>query len=181
MNRWIVVVIVVVAISILALGGFLLWKVAMPKEGSVTDKPASTNPFGNLGSTTHTPVRAQLSLALSDGRTVSVPDFTKENQPEWASATSGYQVAGSATDTFLVTYIPTSDPQVQAQFLVTLFDEPFGANRRAAESALRARLELTDAELCKLDTLVATAPGMSDLYDTQDLGLSFCPGAVPLP
>ena len=122
-----------------------------------------------------------LALALDDGTSVAVPDFTKENQPEWAGESAGYLVAGSETGDYLITYIMPDRFGSQAQFLVSLLTEPLGEARTEAERALAARLLLSEQELCALDVQVWTRTDVNDAYAGKDLGLSFCPGSTQLP
>lgn len=131
--------------------------------GSITTDPSSVQP-------------EQIPVVLVDGSSVTVPDFTKTDQPDVASATNGYQVAGSAESSFQILYFPAD-----SGFLVTLNAEPLGETRRDAEKALRAELNLSDAELCKLKADVGTTYSVSPGYAGKSLGLSFCPGAVALP
>ncbi len=146
----------------------------------VTSGTATTSPFGGLGSSV-IPVGNQLTIVLSDGSKVAVPDFTKIDQPAWADPVSGYRVAGSEYSTFLITYVPPAQNGGKARVLVTLLAEPLGATRIAAEDALRTTLKLSNPVLCALDTYVSAGPGLSDTYGTDPVGLSFCPGAVKLP
>ncbi len=141
---------------------------------------ATEQPFGFVGEpSSGTP--KSLPLSLSDGSVVSVGDFTKNNQPEWASETSGFWVAGHEREDFLILYFPPDHAGGMGEFLVTLNAEPLGAVRRSAEAALKAKLEMTNEELCKALVSVAAAPGVNSAYFGYELRLSFCPGAVQLP
>jgi hypothetical protein len=117
-----------------------------------------------------------MPIELSTGQKVVVPDFTKTNQPLAASATSGYQVAGSSLANFQILYFPKD-----SYFLISLFTEPLGDTRKAAEGQLRAQLKLSDAQLCKLHIDVNTLASVNQTYAGENLGLSFCPGSVQLP
>lgn len=152
----------------------------MSKKTPTSSTNQAQSPFGFSGGATATPTKT-LALLLRDGTIVQTQDFTKQNQPEWASEASGYLVAGEEKEDFIILYFGPDVPNGQGEFLINLNTEPVGEIRRRAEAALRARLEMTEADLCKLAVSVRTAPGVSTTYGGYDLGLSFCPGAATLP
>jgi hypothetical protein len=167
---------VVVAVAILAGLFFVLTREKEP----VSSPNQAQSPFGFIGGTATTPTKT-LSLSLRDGTVVQAHDFTKQDQPEWAGGASGYLVGGGEQENFIILYFAPDVPNGQGEFLVNVNAEPIGDARRRAEAALKARLEMTEEELCKLAVSVRTAPGVSSTYGGYDLGLSFCPGAVALP
>ena len=64
---------------------------------------------------------------------------------------------------------------------IGLAKKPLRVTRLKAEKALRTFFPLSDADLCSLNITVVT-PGKFDAkYGSENLGLSFCPGAVRLP
>lgn len=166
----VVVVLVLIWVGVF----FFLTKQSAPS----TEQQTNNNPFGYTGSTVQ---QKSLPLVLTDGTVVETRDFTKENQPDWAGATSGYLVAGGEQLDYMVLYFNNGEPGERGEFLVTLNKEPLGENRRRAEAAIKAQLEMSEVELCKLAISVSSAPGVSDAYGGKNLGLSFCPGAVALP
>ena len=178
MKRVALVLTILGLLLLIAVGAYLL--LVRDIEGEPEPGPAGSDPFGFLpgasGSNDDT-----LPLTLDDGSTVSVPDFTASNQPDWAGESSGYQVAGDADGDFLITYIPADQFGSQAQFLISLLQEPLGEVRRRAESALKVRLGISEQELCGLDAQVWTGSDVNETYAGYDLGLSFCPGATVLP
>lgn len=166
-------VLLLAAIGILV-GAYFFLGTKQPSEE--TPEPVTSNPFGTLSSgTTVTPTET-ISLSLADGSTVQIPDFSKTEQPPAASEANGYQVAGAADSRFQIVFFP-----LDSGFIISLNEEPLGEVRRAAEAALRERLTLSDAELCKLKADVGTVYSVSSTYGGRNLGLSFCPGSVPLP
>lgn len=168
------VVLVIIAIGIVV---FILSQKSTPISGS--PYTTSTNPFGlPVGSVpvSTTTANGLLNLKLQDGTIASVPDFTKVNQPTTANAENGYQIVGSNTGDFHITYYPQN-----WGILVSLYAEPLGSVRIAAENALRTSLGLSDSQLCKLTIDVRTSADVSDTYSGRNLGLSFCPGATTLP
>lgn len=176
MKRAALILLLLGTLIFIALGAYLF----LSKDRSESVPSASTpggNPFGFLTGTNS----ESLTLALDDGSAVAVPDFTKTDQPDWASESAGYQVAGDASGNYLITYIPADQSGSQAQFLIALLAEPLGANRTAAQAELKATLGLSEPELCKLDVQVWTNGDVNAAYQGYDLGLSFCPGATTLP
>lgn len=167
---------IVLVVLALGIGGYWYFSSRSPDPGQ---SGALTSPFGFVGNPST--ANKTLSLVLTDGTVVQATDFTKDNQPEWAGADSGYWVAGSEKENYLILYFAPDQEGGQAQFLISIYQEPIGANRRSAEAALKARLNLPESEICKLISSVSTGPGVSTTYDGINLGLSFCPGAVKLP
>lgn len=160
-----------IILILLIIGGLVYF--LMPKASP--EPSTNEDPFGALGGGTRVPPN-MIRVTLTDGSTADVPDFTQEAQPEGASAVNGYQVGGSDDDAFQILYYPEDNG-----FLVSLLAEPLGENRLRAENALRGKLQLTDEALCKLNAHVATSIHVNETYAGQNLGLSFCPGAVRLP
>lgn len=125
-------------------------------------------------------VNGKLILHTRVGRGLVVSDFTKVDQPSWAGPW-GYAVAGTATSSFLITYVAEDKAGHPGEFLIALNSQPLGSARRDAEAALIGKLGVSKADLCELVVHVRSAPGLSARYDGADLGLSYCPGAVSLP
>jgi hypothetical protein len=144
-------------------------------------KPVATQPQNNTtfpmgGTGTSSQNSTTLGVVLTDGSRVQVPDFTKQNQPAYANATDGYVAAGSVNGDFSIEYFPDG-----SYFDILLNKEPLGETRKKAEAALRAQLNLTNAQLCKLNTQVVTTRDVNEQFAGSNLGLSFCPGAATLP
>lgn len=118
---------------------------------------------------------------LSNGTVLTVPNFTKEEQPVWIGPNE-YQVEGSPYETYLITYLKADEQENPALFLVTLLAEPLGATRSAAEEALLMKLRINRQDLCGLNAIVSAGPGVNERYaPDQNLGFSGCPGSVYLP
>lgn len=141
--------------------------------------PSSTTTFPQSGTSTVVPA-GTITFQLTGGNTLAVPDFTKQNQPSWASD-AGYLVAGSPTDDFMITYVPADKSGEGQQVAITLQNEPLGEIRKKAESALRSAFAANNEQLCSLGVSVQTQPGLSDVYGGKELGLSFCSSSVTLP
>lgn len=164
------IIALVVSVSI-----FLYVKTLNPKDTSVPGQ----QPFGFV-STAEPSAQRPVPVVLVDNSTVYVPDFFSSVQPEWANETTK-AVLGSDADAFMVVYFTPDHEGGQGQFIVSINTEPFGDTRKRAEVALQNKLGLTNEELCKLSVVVSTNPGANNLYKGQNLGFSFCPGAIVLP
>jgi hypothetical protein len=155
---------------------------------SPTPSQTNSNPFGSATSGNTQPTQggtqtsAEIPVTLENGGTVNVPDFTRTTtQLPSSSATNGYQVAGSPNGGpggtgYDIIYFPS-----QSYFDISILSEPIGKNRLTAETALVSKLGLSKSQLCKLDVGVYVQVGVNDQYPGQNLGLSFCPGAIQLP
>ena len=176
MKRAALILVLLGTLIFIALGAYLFLSQGRSTE-PVPSTPSNGNPFGFLNGADST----SLKLELTDGSIVSVPNFTETEQPDWAGESAGYQVAGDASGSYLITYIPADEFGSQAQFLVALLAEPLGASRLAAEAELKASLSLSEGEICMLDAQVWTNDSVNATYAGRDLGLTFCPGATPLP
>jgi hypothetical protein len=177
--KWVIrICIAFVLVILLTLGIVVLYGHSNKPSSSQQN---SSNPFGSIISTsTQNPSSSAsvslLKISASDGSTLVIPDFTKTNQPETANATSGYQVAGTNMADFQILYYPQN-----SGFLITLFTEPLGQTRLEAEQSLKQKLGLSESQLCTLTVQVSVPDDVSDTYSGENLGLSFCPGAVALP
>lgn len=167
---------VAILLVVLVIGITIVTYLVITSSGTDSNEPVPIgNPF-DFASTTPNDRSEQLLLPLRGGAEVYVPDFTKENQPEIAGPETGYHVANAAEERYRILYFPQG-----AYFLVSLYTEPLGETRLAAESELRQKLQLSNNELCALNLEVRTNIYTNETYAGRNLGLSFCPGAVPLP
>lgn len=146
------------------------------------DAPVPEGPgdgfFGAIIPSGTSPTASQIDLSLSDGTVVQVADFTTGKTASELPNATYYEMTESdsaARDSFTVTY------GTDSSFAVELLVEPLRDSRLAAEAYLRQKLELSDAQLCRLELTVAVPNNVNEFYSGSDLGLSFCPDAVPLP
>lgn len=171
--------IITLSVSIVVLVAGVLFIYSKYYSKSTQTVPVVTTTFPQSGTSTTVPVNS-IKFQLANGGTLTVPDFTKQNQPSWASDT-GYLVAGSPTDDFMITYVPADSTGTGQQVAITLQNEPLGEIRKKAEATLKEKFTANNEQLCFLGVSVQTQPGLSDVYGGKELGLSFCPGAVVLP
>jgi len=136
--------------------------------------PGSGSGTGSTASST--PSAATLSLAASDGGTVSSRDFLSD--ADVSSPASGYYYLGfhAGTDPYQIIFQSSS-----RIFTIELLKEPIGATRSQAEQYLAAKLGLSQSDLCRLDYTLSVPQTVNSTYASRNLLFSFCPGAVSLP
>jgi hypothetical protein len=149
----------------------VFWYVA-PKMENKEAKPTQAPTPREAGAT--------ILLTLTDGRTVSVPDFTY-NRP---------QIDAEEVTYVLLTQTPEGVEEdarygivfgTDSTFTIGLFSEPLGENRTIAEAKLIELLGLPQNALCKLDISIGVPDTIEGPYKGKNLGVSFCPGSVSLP
>ena len=188
MKRTVLIVLGLIVLIILGTGVyFFFFRAAQISPGPQAGQqnplgiPAGTTPIPIASSTNPDTSADNLTIYLTDGSAEHIPDFTKGGQPEWASSKAGFQVAGSEQTGptgagYQILYFPE-----HSYFSIGILAEPIGPNRLAAETELRTKLALPDAQLCRLNIKVYVLGEVSDTYSGYNLGLSFCPGATALP
>jgi hypothetical protein len=146
-----------------------------PNGGTGFPIATSTNSGGGTSA-------SQISIVTSDGRTLKVPDFTKAADTVLDPTNKGvYYLSGGLDVTETHASYQIFYNQNDQSFGVTLYKEPLGANRQQAEQELMKILRLNQSDLCSLQYYISAGPGVSDVYSSQNLGFSFCAGAVKLP
>jgi hypothetical protein len=155
----------------------------LPVSGTVT--PTSS------GSGMSSGVVPAFPLATQTGSTVSALDFINNGVtiPDTANP-GGHLLAGNlgyclsdpqkcqaaqATN-FSVYYISGSK-----SFLIDLTEEPIGQARLDMEQFMLKTLGITEQQMCNLNYLVSVTRYVNEQYAYENLGFSFCPGAVVLP
>jgi hypothetical protein len=154
---------------------------------TTTNFPASTNNAGNSINITG----KTIVLATASGQNVETRDFVSNGVTTEDPQNKGsYYLAGSigycmpdgtcphgaeATDFHVVYY------KDQNAFIIPLLSEPLGTARKNAEQFMLRTLGVSEQQLCSLNYQVLTTSYISANYAGQNLGFSFCPGAVQLP
>jgi len=69
---------------------------------------------------------------------------------------------------------------IDKSFTLSLLQEPLASSRLNAEEALLKRLAVPKNDLCSMKIIVNTPSFVSEDYSGNNLGLSFCPGAMNL-
>ncbi|MEK7201033.1 MAG: hypothetical protein AAB737_00125 [Patescibacteria group bacterium] len=176
--------IIVVAVVLIVLSIGVLGYVGLQMFGR--QSPGSTqplNPFGGIlnpgGSTTYVP--KTMSVHARSGEAVMVPNVLSGKEPLDTPGGRFYNLYGPEYSTEGFTF-SIQYSESDSQFLIILIAEPIGAARLEAQTYLRNLLALSDSELCSLNTIISVTPDVSEVYSQyENLGLSFCPGAVKLP
>jgi hypothetical protein len=90
----------------------------------------------------------------------------------------GYHLTPSSTTTppYTIGYISSTH-----YFNISLLQEPIGSTREAMQAYLVAHLGLSEDQMCNLDYMVSVPASTNEEFSGENLGFSFCPGAVKLP
>ena len=154
-------IIVVVCILILLAGGFVWYIINNSKTNIVV-------PLGKL--------------KLTDNSIISIPEFIINNEATTKLPSDVFRnIAGDEKSNYHISYLPYNKENSQIQFNITLNTLPLSEVRLEAENVLRAKLGVTNQELCKMDISVYVFGWVDKNYAGQNLGLSFCDNAIPLP
>ena len=79
------------------------------------------------------------------------------------------------TELFTLTYY-----EAYQYFQISLEAEPLAEVRREAETTFLQQLNISQEDACTLDVSVRTRVEINQFFAGQELGLSFCPGALAL-
>lgn len=153
--------IVIVCILILFIGGFTWYTLSKSKTNVVV-------PPGKF--------------KLADNSTVDIPEFIIKNEAATKLPSSVFRdIAGGDQYDYHISYLPYNKENSQVQFNITLNTLPLSKARLEAEDVLRVKLGVINQELCKMDVSVYVFGWIDKNYAGQNLGLSFCDNAIPLP
>lgn len=125
-----------------------------------------------------------IQFPISSGASTSVStaqnNFLSNPELHQDPNNSGYYFVGyqpsDATAPYLIKYIAETH-----YFTVAVAQEPIGENRRRAEQYLAQLLGATHEQMCSLNYAVYVSNTINSQYSGENLGFSFCPGAVKLP
>lgn len=146
---------------------------------------------GSNGGTGGGQTDAKLQIPSSSGEPITTNNFLANGITIEDPANEGnYYLAGSSgacnpngtcptagsEKGFTIVYFNSSK-----SFIVNLDDEPLGENRMKAERYLMNMLGISQSQMCNLRYDVLTTSYVNEQYSAQNLGFSFCPGAVQLP
>jgi hypothetical protein len=186
-NKLLIITSLIVVVAIVVVLGILLTNAHTNSSSSSSSTAASsTFPVSNSPSqdtyvtTTAKPVTVSNA---SGGNPIVVKDFEdQKGVVKNADGNQGYDILVGTTDPSAPTPPYEIDYSAKDQsFGITLNSEPLGTYRKEAEQDLMQRLGLTEVQMCNLNYYVGVANGVNDNYNAENLGFSFCPGAVQLP
>lgn len=173
-------IVIVVGVLAVCVGLYVLF---FNKNAPATNTPPQTNGVGYDNTSTVTSngttngVMQQNTFALPgrDGRSVMVKDFGGARAP---STDMLYIAGGNASDKlpYTIGYF-----RADQSITVTLYEEPIGQVRIAAEKDLMERLNIGQYDMCRLKYAVYVPIRLNEIYSGTNLGFSFCPGATALP
>ena len=177
---------ILAVILTLLLVGLAYWFWNMNRAGEPRPDDI-TFPVGGGGK----PVGDGMSVDSQSGQQIRTKDFLTNSITIEDPANKGnYYLAGSSgacrpdgtcpsagtEENFSIVYFNSS-----RSFVVSLNAEPLGATRLRAEQYLTNMLGISKVEMCALKYDVLTTSYVSEQFAGEDLGFSFCPGAVLLP
>ncbi len=183
MNRKLIFV--VIAILICGIGAFL-WSTKAPKN--IDNQNNSTGLFPSNTSNSNTTSNKLLAIKTRSGNTFTVKDFTE--------GTAGQQVSETPGDIqFDLTPYPEYVPgqpypshafdivfnKLNSEFIVTINSEPLSSSRKQAGLYLKNLLEISDSQLCELNSVVTVGNELSEQFSATNLGFNNCVNAVQLP
>lgn len=181
MTKQTLIIVVGGALAILGIGILAVVAVFLfaPKTPGAPTNPS--DPFHLLGGSGDvTPVRT-IQIMNKNGEAVVIPDVLASHEPVDLPSGRFYTLYGPEYSTEGFTF-SVQYSVADSLFLVNLIKEPIGAARHDGENYVRNLLKFTNEELCSLNIEVSVTPDVSEVYSQyQNLGLSFCANAVPLP
>lgn len=172
-KKLLILTILAIIVLVLAVGYFFIVNSKQsPDTGSEQFNNGNSVSFPE--DSTQEPVIVTPVVSVRSGR-----DFLQDdNVTMWYDDPDTYLVDGGESSEgvlFRIFYFPADD-----SITVSLQGESLGVSRGLAEASIKERLALPEDVLCTLPINVTTPSWVSDDYSGLNLGLSFCPGSVPL-
>ena len=155
----------------------LFWIFSPGGSPATTGEPAPVAGFPQ--DTQYTPYNSSdTSSQASSGGFLSDPDTTKDpsNPGHYFVGPGPNSAQDGENPPYVVEYI-----QSDQSFTIGIMQEPLGQNRLAVEHYLREKLGISQALMCALNYTVSVPYYVNQIYAGQNLGFSFCDGAVQLP
>ena len=146
-------------------GGAIGWSI--PGQNGMV---INVTPFMEGTSTTTTAGGSSTGGSSSGGSGVS------PEPPEHDVTISGFTAGSPSPEIESSPYVITYIAQDKS-FTISLFKEPIGETRKAAETELLSKLGISEAAACNLRYVVLTPWWVNSFYSGKNLGFSFCPGA----
>jgi hypothetical protein len=177
---------------LIVVGAVVLF-LTLPKSTSTS--PSGTTTTFPSSSVTTVPAssgsNSLMTITQSDGTKIDTQNFIDNGTTIQDPANKGtYYLAGSSgacnkdgtcpsagnPSDFTILYYPD-----QQSFNIGLTSEPLGQARKDAEQYLSKTLGITQQQMCNLNYSIGTTVYVNAQYAGENLGFSFCPGAVALP
>lgn len=184
MRKTLIITVALIALLLLISTGY--WFLIANNQDQNIQQGGTIFPGGNTPGTA-----GSLTVETSDGSPILVKDFISNGITIEDPSNKGWYFlagdsgacnpdgtcpsAGSEKD-FSILY-----DSVTKSFVVSINTEPLGAVRKNAEQYLMNALGLTESDMCRLEYSVMTTSYVNATYGGENLGFSFCPGAIKLP
>ena len=127
-------------------------------------------------------------VPISSGASIAVKDFLSDPATVNDPVNPGYYYLGYHQSTGPEDATAMADPPYVIGYIATthyfnigLYQEPIGHVRREAEQYLLNALGISQEAACALKYMVSVPEDVRAIYASQNLGFSFCSGAVKLP
>lgn len=175
-----------IVLGVIVIAGLVIYLLMPAKPKPVVQPPslpgAGTNtPQGSTSATTYTvPISSGLSVAtkdfLHDPATVSDPNNPGYYYLGYHQSTGPEDTTATDAPPYVIEYIAQTH-----YFNIGLYQEPIGQARHDAEQYLLNTLGISQDAACALKYMVSVPDKVNSYYSGENLGFSFCPGAVQLP
>jgi len=168
-----ILLIALVVLTIL-IGGFMWWRM-----NSVPQTEVPKQQTGFPVSSSYSTDSPRIAIPAQNNATVNTLNFLTDTGTKEDSANKGYYFLGNQPEVqnpYVIVYIAETH-----YFNISLLQEPISESRAAAEAYLLQHLGLTKEQLCTLDYMVSVPDSVNNIYSDENLGFSFCQGAVQLP
>ena len=178
----------------LALGAIILIAILLyaltPAKPAPRPQPSPSLPVSGTsgGSTSTAAGNTAYSVPISSGVSIATRDFLHDPATVADQSNRGYYYIGYHQSTGPQDTTATANPPYVIEYIaqthyfnIGLYQEPIGQVRRAAEQYLLNTLGISSDEACTLKYMVSVPDKVNSVYSGENLGFSFCPGAVQLP
>jgi hypothetical protein len=185
MNK--ILIILICAVAGLGIVGLIVYMQIIRSAPTPTQNTPSTNIPGQnttvtvipkpTASTTQNQDGPTLLIEDSVGGTLVIKNIKKDPALIADTVNPGYYFFGTTSSAvpYIIVYIDATN-----YFNIVLNEEPLRNVREKAQKYLQEKLDLTEAELCKLKYMVSVPYSVNQEFSSVSLGFSFCPGAIPL-
>ncbi len=181
MKKYLTIILIFLAMLIILL--IAIFFLFQNKQAPVGTNPSGVNfPSGGLASTSQSGSSGLMNVSDPNSNPIVVNNFIADKTTVTDPVNKGYYYLGYNTFNgetnipYMIQYIADTK-----YFNIELLQEPLGTIRVEAENDLMKRLGITQTQMCQLNYTVSTPDSVNSVYASENLGFSFCPGAVQLP
>ena len=180
-TRWYWIVGIIGVVGLVAVGWMLLPTPEAPETTNniPNNYPQDTNyvAYPSLSDTSSTDSTSAGAFSLNDPAVTKDPINKGYYFIGYHPQIAGYPDAtATANPPYLIIYIAATD-----YYTIALLQEPLKQTREQAEQYLIEKTGYSHGAMCHLRYMVSVPNSVSQIYAGQNLGWSFCPGAVQLP